>query len=409
MLLMPYDSKRIAGDAAAPSPSKWYVSEKYDGWRCLYREGHFYTRSGDAITHLIPKVFKDFVSTLPSDLGDCLDAELWLGYDRFNDIRAELAACKTSDEKENENVTGLQLMIFDAPNAKGGFKARYRALKKALATLDTDKYGNIKLVKQRKVTSTSEIDAIYERIVAKGGEGIVVKPSDQIYVSGARPPTYMKRKPVQFTEAVVTGHTTSATAAANYIVSLVCEVSDDDKQVSFKVQYKSTKPMPIGTVIRVKHNDYTRHGLPKFPVFMGIRDPVDRDQGVTLRPPPYDEEPEPNTRNQKQVTTTANKVKQLVVEDLRRRGATPPEDICRRGADPPGPVLTPGKSVVVKSMTQPTTTYTVTMSKTGDCVYCSCQAWKYQRLNPLFRMCKHTIEVFGEEALEQLINNAMGN
>jgi len=38
-------------------------------------------------------------------------------------------------------------------------------------------------------------------------------------------------------------------------------------------------------------------------------------------------------------------------------------------------------------------TYIVKCSKSGNCVYCSCPAWKYQRLPPRERTCKHCVAV----------------
>ena len=67
-------------------------------------------------------------------------------------------------------------------------------------------------------------------------------------------------------------------------------------------------------------------------------------------------------------------------------------------------ILKPGQHVVIPSTTEDDTNYVITMSRAGNCVYCSCPAWKYQRLNPLLRKCKHTISLCGEAYIDSLIN-----
>ena len=42
--------------------------------------------------------------------------------------------------------------------------------------------------------------------------------------------------------------------------------------------------------------------------------------------------------------------------------------------------------------------YIVKRARAGDSVYCSCPAWKYQRLHPTCRTCKHCTAVVGAGA-----------
>lgn len=66
--------------------------------------------------------------------------------------------------------------------------------------------------------------------------------------------------------------------------------------------------------------------------------------------------------------------------------------------------LKPGESVMVKGKKDEI--YKVTRSKKiPESVYCSCPAWKYQRLNPVIRTCKHCVAVCGKEAEELRVKN----
>lgn len=66
--------------------------------------------------------------------------------------------------------------------------------------------------------------------------------------------------------------------------------------------------------------------------------------------------------------------------------------------------LAPGESVQVKGSED--NIYIVKRSqKIPTSVYCSCPAWKYQRLNPLLRTCKHCQAVCGASAEATRIAN----
>jgi hypothetical protein len=128
-----------------------------------------------------------------------------------------------------------------------------------------------------------------------------------------------------------------------YVASLTCQILGDKTKegILFKVTHKSTLKIPINTIIVVKYDGYTKHGLPKFP---------------------------------KRVDAPCTKTEWI-----------------------------PGEQVQVPSTTDVAKTYTITMSKNGDCVYCSCLAWKYQHKCPRLRTCKHTIALCGQPFLDALM------
>lgn len=72
--------------------------------------------------------------------------------------------------------------------------------------------------------------------------------------------------------------------------------------------------------------------------------------------------------------------------------------------------LAPGESVKVKGSLDPEGIHTIYMVKRSEkvpnSVYCSCPAWKYQKLHPLRRTCKHCKAVCGDSAeLRRIENN----
>lgn len=252
---------------------------------------------------------------------------------------------------------------------------------------------------------TTTIDRIYDEVIARGGEGIVLKPGTQMYVFNTRPMSFMKRKPEDLTEVVVVGHYKGPNAAKmpdDYIASLVCKMVDSDRTTKeFKVTYKNCVQIAIGTVIRIKHNDYTSTGLPKFPVFMGVRDKSDLDRHVMAEVSKTVSGCSSSTmKNNKGCVVDVEVVSKTLKKSTGIKAKE--KGVDNRVLD--GTELAPGKFVLVESERDPSIVYTVQMSRAGDCVYCSCPAWKYQKISPNLRMCKHTISVYGKERLMGLIN-----
>ena len=58
-----------------------------------------------------------------------------------------------------------------------------------------------------------------------------------------------------------------------------------------------------------------------------------------------------------------------------------------------GIILNPGETVFVKGRE----TYKVSRARQGDGIFCNCAAWKFQKLHPLRRTCKHCEAVCGKQ------------
>ena len=58
-----------------------------------------------------------------------------------------------------------------------------------------------------------------------------------------------------------------------------------------------------------------------------------------------------------------------------------------------GITLMPGESVEVKGRT----VYKVSRARNGYGIFCNCSAWKFQKLHPLRRSCKHCEAVCGKD------------
>lgn len=373
MLCANYDAKTVAANDAAG----FYASEKYDGWRMFYRDGAFYSRTGKPLSP--PQHIADAAEALRAaneaagGRALVLDGELWLGYERFQDTHAAL------DAKSPE----LQWLLFDMPSATGGYCERATALGALAADVAGD--SRVRVIAQTRCADSAALDAYYTATLAAEprAEGIVVRAADLPYHWNARHAAFMKRKPFRDLEASIIGYHTIAprtaeSAAARpdgYVSSLICRVASASAG-DFKLTYKGTRPPPIGALVTVKYQNLTENGLPRFPSLKGIRSAVDAPAA------------------EKQAAAPAP-----VAKTVLPKGATvaslPELAQAATLAAQSGVTLefAPGSAIYVAASSAGEY-YCVRRPRQPEALpYCTCAAWKFQRIAPPARVCKHTAAV----------------
>lgn len=324
----------------------WMVSEKYDGWRMYYTKGKFYTRAGNEVQP--PARIVEEVKRLDPNQTMMLDGELWLGYNKFDEIGAAL---------QNKDAQ-LVWKLFDMPSVEGGYDDRYMEM---CAIFHRSVDHGIEIVHQVEVTTVEEIDKIFQDVIANPDkEGIVIRPADMQYEWGKRSPQFMKRKRIHDLEAEVLQYFVTPLAKINqkegYVSSLVCAIDAG----TFRVSVKTMNPPPIGSIIRVAYQNLSPFGLPRFPVYKGIRDAKDMPQIAPKKPVAL-----PTALPAGMQLFTAEQVKKM--KGTLKAGMK----ICLMGSK--------------------NTFHTISIPKAeGALPYCSCPAWKYQRVPPALRVCKHT-------------------
>lgn len=162
-------------------------------------------------------------------------------------------------------------------------------------------------------------------------------------------------------------------------MSLLCKWNETDY---IHVRLIGEKPA-IASTITVTYKHAKESGCPKFATFRNI---IKEEMAVVAKP--AEEKKSKKAKVEKPVEEKPVEEKQ--VAEVKQDDAATIEEWEAEG----GIILNPGESVFVKGTKD---TYKVTRGK-ADGVYCSCAAWKFQRLNPLRRTCKHCEAVCGKEA-----------
>ena len=241
--------------------SGWLMSEKLDGVRGYWDGQQLWSKNG---TLFQPP--PAFVADLPPF---ALEGELWGGHGGF-----ETTAAVVKRLDDPAGWLRLRFAIFDVPLAPGGFSRR---VKKASAWFAAHPSPYAFVIPQQPVQDRAELQRELARIERLGGEGLIVRDPEALYLAGRRP-ELLKVKSFQDNEAVVIKHLSGQGKNAKLLGALLVELPDGTR---FKIgagfsDEQRRSPPPVGTTITFKHNGRYRSGLPKFPVFLRIR----RDLGL---------------------------------------------------------------------------------------------------------------------------------
>lgn len=220
----PVDLPKKAWD----SPS-WVAAEKYDGVRVLlhYRDGKVYALGRNR--HKSTGLYIDRSASIPhltayvADLeGTVIDGELLFSGDPMDTGRGEasllnatVAMTNADPEKSlemQERYGRLKMVVFDTLRYRGKdlrdqpLSVRTQFTEAVLRTLRTSE--DSPFLPERRVTGTREAKkALYDRVIADGGEGIMLKDLSAPYSKNAtsRPNSWLKVKKRTTVDAFVTG------------------------------------------------------------------------------------------------------------------------------------------------------------------------------------------------------------
>lgn len=239
--------------------SGWLASEKLDGVRAYWDGENLLSRQGKKLN-----APQSFTKNFPKF---ALDGELYAKELKFEEIQASVM-----DKLPDEKAWGrLKFHIFDVPEASGGLLDRLEVLAKFLKNEPND---NLTIIKQIKMRDNAQFLKFTKDIIAKGGEGAVVREPNAAYDRG-RSQNVLKYKKFNDAECVVVAHKVGQGKFSGLLGSVVCENLSNKKR--FKIgsgfsDKERANPPKIGSVITYKYQNLTAKGLPRFPVFLRVRE-----------------------------------------------------------------------------------------------------------------------------------------
>jgi DNA ligase-1 len=237
-------------------PTGWWMSEKLDGVRAYWDGKQFLSRNNNI--YYAPEWFSAGLPSHP------LDGELWVARKKFDFTNGLVRQqSKSNDWKQ------VCYRIFDAPEAKGTFEERLQFLKESISSW---KAVYAAIHEHCICTGVDHLITELERVTQLGGEGLMLRKPGSSY-ERTRSTTLLKVKTFLDAEAIVLGYEAGAGRHKGRVGALLARFGNGKE---FKVgtglkDREREKPPAIGSVINVKYQELTKDGIPRFPVFVGIR------------------------------------------------------------------------------------------------------------------------------------------
>ncbi|MES1931369.1 DNA ligase [Salinisphaera shabanensis T35B1] len=235
----------------------YWVSEKFDGVRGYWTGKALITRGG---TPIAPPAW--FTAGWPDTP---MDGELWIDYGEFACVSGIVRTHDASDRQWRQ----ISYRVFDLPEHGGEFDARVPAIRKTVAAIDQPW---VVAIRQFKVDDPEALDTALARVLARGGEGLILHRGDAPYRAG-RSDDVLKLKPYEDAEARVIGINPGQGRLEGLMGSLDVRTPDGREFAvgSGFTDAERADPPPVGSWITYRYNGETATGLPRFARFLRRR------------------------------------------------------------------------------------------------------------------------------------------
>ncbi|MCP6727353.1 MAG: hypothetical protein KJI69_05090 [Patescibacteria group bacterium] len=262
MSAMKYDTKR----ASFPV----YADIKLDGIRCIadMSKKKLVSRNG--------KEFKNY----PFILGELeqltnevtkIDGEIVMGH--FQDLMRTLSRKDDGIELAKDAVYNIFDVIIDDTELSG----RLHILDELQKEIDEKNLTHLKVIKGTEISTETELLDFYNKQLADGHEGVMVKKLDGLY-EFKRSYSWMKMKPEESDDLTILRVEEGTGKYENLLGAIVCELpngsevnvgsgfKDDERK-----KYWDKKDELPGRIAEVKYQEKTKDGSLRFPVFIRFR------------------------------------------------------------------------------------------------------------------------------------------
>lgn len=244
--------------AADVDVTQYWVSEKYDGVRAQWDGEALRFRGGGRVP--APAWFTAGFPATP------LDGELWIGRGRFDALSGIVRRIEPVDAEWRQ----VRYLVFELPGAAGDFSARVRQIRTLVAQAGVPW---LQAVEQTRVADRAALMKQLDTVVRTGGEGLMLHRADAPYLTGRRD-VLLKLKPWLDAEAVVVGYIPGKGKYQGLTGALLMEMPDGRR---FRLgsglsDSLRRQPPPVGTRITYRYQHLTKHGVPRFPRYLRVRE-----------------------------------------------------------------------------------------------------------------------------------------
>ncbi len=236
--------------------SQYFVSEKLDGVRARWDGKRLISRGG--LVFASPEWFTKNFPAAP------LDGELWIGRGHY-----EKTTSVVRKQQPHDGWKVVRLMVFDLPEHGGTFEERVKKMIRLASEVNSPFFD---IIEQQIFADEQTLSEQLQIVVAQGGEGLMLHKKTARYASG-HSQDLLKLKPFADTEATVIGYRPGKGKYTGQTGSLKVRT---DQGIIFFIgsglsDAQRLRPPPLQSRITFRHQGFTKNGIPRFPVFLRIR------------------------------------------------------------------------------------------------------------------------------------------
>ena len=263
-------------------PEGWIGSEKYDGYRSIWdsKKKTFLSRQNNEFN--APEWFKEAMP--PKTI---LDGELWIGRNKFHEM-----GCVRKNVPVDEEWYNVKYIVYDLPTVDKPFSERIITLRRTVRNTITrwniirkdfpepvrDLECPLVFAEQTIIKSEEHMDELYNSVLEKGGEGLMIKQPESFY-EDKRSYYMLKVKPHFDEECIVIDYKEGKGKYTGMLGGFVCKPLINMEQYHYidpkekheftmsgmddKVRLNYKKTHPIGTIISYIHSGKTKGGKPR--------------------------------------------------------------------------------------------------------------------------------------------------
>lgn len=248
----------------------WWMSEKLDGVRAYWDGKTLLSRQGN-VFHA-PDWFLEALPTTP------LDGELWLDRKSF---QRTVSIVRRQDKSDHWKQ--IKFVVFDAPQATGGFEDRMAFLDDCCRRLSG---AHVRKHDHALCQSLDHLRSELARVEGLGGEGLMLRQPASHYETG-RSFTLLKVKTFHDAEATVISHQGGAGRHKGRLGALLVKLPDGT-EFSVGTGFSDAQrenPPPIGRSITFRYQELSDGGVPRFPSFVRAAIEPPKKSAAATKPP----------------------------------------------------------------------------------------------------------------------------
>ena len=209
--------------------------------------------------------------------GDILDGELYLHGHSFQEVIKLI-------KKERDESKDIKFWIYDFPRSKNHdcteWKDRKERLKAFFENIDIEKSPLVE-VETTRVHNEGDIIKLKESYEKKNFEGLILRTDDHKYLFSHRSSGLLKVKSFDDDEFMIIGFKEGKGRLKGTPIWICKTSSSDQFEVTPKGKIEDRKKLFKtagdfkGKMLKVSYFGLTDSGIPRFPIGLGIRDPID--------------------------------------------------------------------------------------------------------------------------------------